>query len=278
MIDSPKVVLRASTAAEWSAAGPKADRAVAFARAFVSTLSVDEQSAYALDIEQCPEAHAGLGSGTALALAVARAIALETGHGAWQAVELAGRVGRGKRSAVGVHGFQHGGFIVEAGKTPDERIGALVGSYEFPSEWRIVLARPAIDGEWHGSRERRAFECLTHGNPTESLWKLISTGMLPALQAKQFDAFTDALHEYNARAGEAFADQQGGVYAGPAVIELVSSLRKHGVHGVGQSSWGPTVFALTRDVEEAQNLVQFMRERLGMDGRQLGITGAAPCK
>ena len=275
MIDSPKVVLHASIAKEWSGAGPDAPRALAFAQTFMATLPVDEQAPVSLEIEQCPDPHAGLGSGTALALAVATAIALETGHGAWQAVELANRVGRGERSAIGVHGFQHGGLIVEAGKTSAERIGALVGSYEFPSEWRIVLGRPLIDADWHGSRERQAFACVTHGNQTDSLWRLVTTGMLPALEAKNLEAFGDALHEYNARAGEAFADQQGGVYAGPAVVELVSRLRKHGVRGVGQSSWGPTVFTLARDAEEAQDLVQFMQQHLEMDRRQLCIAGAA---
>ncbi len=275
MIDPPKVVLSASIAAKWSAAGPAALRALAFAQTFTATLPVDEQSPFALEVEQCPEAHAGLGSGTALALAVARAIAVEIGHGAWQAVELAKRVGRGERSAVGVHGFQHGGLIVEAGKTSAERLGSLVGAYDFPSDWRVVLARPASDAAWHGSRERLAFECLTRGNPTELLWRLVTTGLLPALQSKDFDAFAEALFEYNARSGEAFADQQGGVYAGPAVADLVARLREHGMRGVGQSSWGPTVFALARDLEEAQDLVHFLRRKVGMESGQLCITGAA---
>jgi len=278
MIDSPKIVLGASIATKWSVTGPAARRALAFAQMFMATLPEDERSPVALEIEQCPKAHTGLGSGTALALAVARAIALETGHGEWQAVELARRVGRGERSAVGVHGFQYGGLIVEAGKTSAERLGTLVGSYEFPSDWRVVLARPATDAGWYGPRERRAFESLSRGNPTELLWRLVTTVMLPALQSKDFDAFAEALHEYNARAGEAFADQQGGVYAGAAVSELVGRLRQRGIRGAGQSSWGPTVFALLRNLEEAQELIQFMRQQLGMASNQLSITSAALCK
>jgi beta-ribofuranosylaminobenzene 5'-phosphate synthase len=278
MIDSPKVVLHASMAGQWSAAGPDAPRALAFAQKFTATLPIDRQSPFAFEIEQCPESHAGLGSGTALALAVAKAIALEIGLGDWPAVELAKRVGRGARSAVGVHGFQHGGLIVEAGKTGAERVAPLVGSYEFPTEWRLVLARTPVDAGWHGPREARAFESLTHVNPTELLWRLVTKGIVPALQARDVDAFGDAVHEYNVRAGEAFADQQGGDYASPAVAELVGRLRKRGIRGVGQSSWGPTVFAVMRDQEEANDLVQFIRRQLGMEDRQLCIIHAAPLK
>jgi beta-ribofuranosylaminobenzene 5'-phosphate synthase len=245
MIAEPCVTLRVSQAQEWSATGPEAARALSFVRTFAASLP--DLPPHAIEVESCPEPHAGLGSGTALALAVAKALAVEAGHGDWPATELAVRVGRGLRSAVGVHGFEHGGLIVEAGKLPGEAVAPLVGRYEFPAEWRVVLARPAGAPAWHGARERGAFARLGRNNPTDALCRIVLTGMLPALAARDLDAFGEALHEYNARAGEAFAAEQGGPYAGPAVTELVESLKGAGVKGVGQSSWGPTVFAVTAD-------------------------------
>ena len=275
MIDSPKVILHAIPAMQWAAVGPDAERAIAFAQRFMATLPSEQRRPFTIEVEACPEAHAGLGSGTALALAVARAIALETGHGHWPAVELAERVGRGERSAIGVHGFERGGLIVEAGKTPAERVAPLVGSHTFPSEWRIVLIRPPIDASWHGSRERQAFEGLTHGNPTESLCRLVLMGLLPALAANDVDAFGEALHEYNARAGEAFTLQQGGTYASPAVAELIGFLRKHGVYGVGQSSWGPTVFTVAGDEAAAEGIVEIVRRKKAVAVRDVIVSRAA---
>jgi beta-RFAP synthase len=113
MIDAPGVKVNVTPAHSWSARGPSAERALSFARTFAAT--IPESPPFAIEVESCPEEHTGLGTGTALALSVAKAIAVEMGHEEWPAVELARRVGRGKRSAVGIHGFELGGLIIEAG-------------------------------------------------------------------------------------------------------------------------------------------------------------------
>lgn len=260
MIDNPRIALTVARTDEWSS---DAERALAFARTFSASLPLEEQRPFRIDVERCPEEHTGLGSGTALALAVAKAIAIESGHADWPAVELARRVGRGERSAIGVHGFDLGGLIVEAGKLPGvgETISPLIDRYEFPPEWRIILIQPRVDARWHGPRERRAFAHLKRNNPTEALCRLVLTGLLPALAAKDLDTFGEALHEYNARAGEAFAAEQGGVYAGPEVADVVALLRKDGIRGAGQSSWGSTVFAVVEDEEQAKGISHLLADK-----------------
>jgi predicted sugar kinase len=83
--------------------------------------------------------------------------------------------------------------------------------------------------------------------------------MLPALLERDLTAFGEALHDFNARAGEAFAAAQGGLYAGPAVAAWVELLRAEGVAGVGQSSWGPGVFAVVADEDHARALAAAAR-------------------
>jgi beta-RFAP synthase len=162
---------------------------------------------------------------------------------------LAVRVGRGERSAIGVHGFDRGGQIVEGGKLPGEAIAPLVGRFDFPAEWKVVVYTPQGDrAAWHGGRERQAFARLAEAGPglsaTEALCRIVLTGLIPALASADVDAFGEALYEFNARSGDLFAAVQGGRYSGPAVAALVARLRGMGVKGVGQSSWGPTVFAV----------------------------------
>jgi beta-ribofuranosylaminobenzene 5'-phosphate synthase len=41
----------------------------------------------------------------------------------------------------------------------------------------------------------------------------------------------------------------------PAVAALVDAVRGRGVRGVGQSSWGPSVFAVVGSADEAARLV-----------------------
>jgi beta-RFAP synthase len=128
----------------------------------------------------------------------------------------------------------------------------LVARLNFPSVWAVVLFTPAVGPAWHGGHEHQAFARLKAAGPspaeTEALCRLILTGLLPALASEDLETFGEAVYELNARAGDAFAAAQGGRYAGPAVAALIGRLRAAGIRGVGQSSWGPTVFAITSSV------------------------------
>jgi beta-RFAP synthase len=248
MIDRPGVRLHVEQAPAWSARGPGADRALEFARRFTATLPEAERRQFAIDVEQAAPQHAGLGTGTQLGLAVARALALLTGLDHEDAVALARRVGRGSRSSLGIHGFQHGGFLVEAGKAARETAAPLVVRHAFPEDWRVLVVIPrGLRGE-HGAREVEAFANITASagdRPrTEALCRLALLGVLPALVERDLPAFGEALHEFNRKAGEWFAAWQGGVYSHPRVAELIALLRREGIRGVGQTSWGPAIFAI----------------------------------
>jgi len=255
MVDRPGLAVRVEPASEWAATGPIADRALDFARRVVGSLPVAERRPFRIVVESAPAEHTGLGVGTQLGLATAKAIAVETGHPDLTAAELALRVGRGERSAVGIHGFDGGGLIVEGGKLPGEALSPLIARVAFPPEWAILLFTPAGSGSWHGGLEQQAFARLAAGGPspaeTEALCRLILTGLLPALASADLDGFGEAVYEMNARAGDAFAAAQGGRYAGPAVAELVARFRSLGIKGAAQSSWGPTVFAVVRRPDAA---------------------------
>ena len=121
------------------------------------------------------------------------------------------------------------------------------------------MLRPRSAERWHGDRERLAF--ARPRNPdanlrtTERLCRLAILGILPALHDADLPSFGESLHEFNLAAGEAFADDQGGPYCCGSVAELIRWLRAEGVAGAGQSSWGPTVFAMMESREAAQSLL-----------------------
>ena len=254
MIEQPGVVVSVRPAETWQVEGPLASRAQEFALRFVAGLPEADRRPFQVLVERCPEEHTGLGVGTALGLSVAKALAVECGFGELSAVDLAARVGRGQRSAVGVHGFDRGGLIVEAGKLPGEVISPLVAGVAPPDEWRVVVVTPNAGGRWHGGREQRAFDSARVApriDVTDVLCRIALQGILPAAQGGDVLAFGEAVHEFNRRAGEPFAAAQGGVYADPEVDALVRFLRAAGVRGVGQSSWGPSVFAVLGSEDEA---------------------------
>jgi beta-ribofuranosylaminobenzene 5'-phosphate synthase len=259
MVDRPGVTVAVEPAAEWSASGPLAGRALGFARAFAAASALGP---HRVTVESAAPEHAGLGTGTQLALAVARALAASAGL-ALSAVELAERVGRGRRSGVGVHGFERGGLVVEAGR-PGGRGGVapLAAHALLPAEWVVVLGRPAAPLGLAGAEERAAFGRL---DPAASarlagdLARLTLLGMLPAAAEGDCDGFGEAVYEFNARVGDAFAAEQGGRYASAAVADLVRRARAAGVRGVGQSSWGPTAFAVAPDADRANAVTDAWR-------------------
>ena len=155
MVDRPGLVVRVERAAEWKITGPMAARAEAYAvQRFVETLPPTEHRSYSITVEHAPAEHTGLGVGTQLAMAIAKAIAIESDHSDWPATELAKRVGRGERSAIGIHGFDHGGLVVEGGKLPGEVVSPLVARFDFPAEWSVLLFTPPMETPWHGGAKK----------------------------------------------------------------------------------------------------------------------------
>jgi beta-RFAP synthase len=223
--------------------GIHAARALEFALRFEQALPPPRCQPYAILVERCPPQHVGLGVGTQLGLAIAKALAMAAGYKDWSAVRLAQQIGRGERSAIGIHGFDHGGLIVEAGKVPTEAVAPLWFHVRPPDHWRVLLVLLTGSRHWYGQQEQLAFTRI-RSSSAERLRQLAIHGIVPAAQQGDLQAFGQAVHEFNRLAGEPFIPLQGGLYASPLVECWIQRLRQAGIHGVGQSSWGPTVFAI----------------------------------
>ncbi|MBX7166338.1 MAG: beta-ribofuranosylaminobenzene 5'-phosphate synthase [Pirellulales bacterium] len=272
MLDGPHVRLRAQPAARLEVVGEDAQRAAEAARRW-STAAGEEPRCRVEVIEALP-AHQGLGSGTQLALAVAAALDAFEGRSRRPAIELARIVERGRRSAVGVHGFDLGGLIVEAGKAPGETIAPLVEHATLPADWRIALILPHTSPGLSGEPERAAFADLppVPAATTAELWHIANEELLPAVHTGDFACFATSVYRFGYLAGECFAKAQGGPYAGPVVAGLIERIRAAGFTGVGQSSWGPGVFVWLPDASAERAL----REALPAPV-QLRLTRPAPC-
>ncbi len=282
MIDKPGVAICLTPAKKWSATGPLADRALAFAHEFLRNSMPQEYGAnatpaFAVAVEHCAPEHVGLGTGTQLGLAVARALARALGRTDPGATLLAQRIGRGHRSALGIHGFDQGGLLVDGGKKASTATAPLLAHYDFPRDWGILLVMPRNVQGTHGAGETTAFAELAKARaaqPTDTLCRLVLLGILPALMEHDLPAFGAAVYEFNRRVGEMFKPWQGDVYAHPQTTAIVAFLRKKGTAAVGQSSWGPTVFAI-EDVEKLAKLAAACRDEFGSSAVEVIVTGAA---
>lgn len=255
-------------------------RAAVFAARFRDSLDSDrDRSLIArleIRVEQAAAEHVGLGSGTQLAMAVARALAAFVGKPEMPATELACRVGRGTRSAVGVHGFQVGGFIVEGGKKSLDQISPLIARLNFPADWHFVLITPTDSEGLHGPAEREAFEGLPPIPPavTADLCRLTLLGILPAVAGHDFDSFSESLVEFGRKVGESFTDCQGGIYTSPLAGATIDLLHEHGIRGIAQSSWGPTLAAVVESRFRAEWIASRLSDSLSPDKARILCTPA----
>ncbi|MFL5242549.1 MAG: beta-ribofuranosylaminobenzene 5'-phosphate synthase family protein [Gemmataceae bacterium] len=275
MVEKPCLSLSMQPAQTWSAHGPLSERALSFVDRFLKELPDGYVTPQCVTIEQAPPEHAGFGVGTQLGLAVGRALACLANEKDLTTIKIARRVGRGRRSGIGVHGFDLGGFLVEAGKYDDDSIAPLVTRVAFPDSWSVVLVLPSGQPGLHGEAEAKAFKDL-QTNITESdyLCSLVLLRILPALIERDIVAFGEALHEFNMKAGKPFALEQGGVYANARVADVVAFVRANGIKGVGQSSWGPAVFAITADVDQACYLANLCRRHCALEAQTVMLTRA----
>ena len=225
--------------------------------------------------------HVGLGSGTQLALAVYAAVA--SAHDADFDVRTAApALGRGGRSGVGIAGFERGGFVVDAGHptarfTTDRPadgewdVPAVVSRHELPDDWRFVLAIPDADPGRSGEEEESGMRSvIERADPgiADRIGGVVSRRLLPAAAEGRRSAFGDAVSEVGRLNGAWYADAQGGVFRPPVgtVVEELSDCPA--VAGVGQSSWGPTVYGVT-DADGADAAREAARDALaaaGVDG------------
>ena len=273
MLEDPGLEVRAVPGERLDVEGVLKDRARRFAR----SLSEARESIPAAHIEvrRAPLDHVGLGTGTQLALAVATALTELRGERAG-AVELARHLSRGGRSAIGIHGFEHGGFLIDGGKKSDDEVAPLIVRRPLPEAWRFVLAIPPGHRGLSGSREAEAFRRLPREREglSDRLCHLLLLGALPALAEGDLDAFGGALTEYGRRAAEFFQGVQGGVFCSSLVEEIVDFSVAEGAAAVGQSSWGPATFALVADDDRARHLASRLREKFGFSPQETFVTRA----
>jgi beta-ribofuranosylaminobenzene 5'-phosphate synthase len=87
--------------------------------------------------------------------------------------------------------------------------------------------------------------------------------ILPAVMESQFQAFAEGIGEVQRTVGQYFAGFQRGLFSSERVAAVMELLKAQGAVGVGQSSWGPTGFALAENAQQAAAMLAAVNERFG---------------
>jgi beta-ribofuranosylaminobenzene 5'-phosphate synthase len=255
-IERPNVVIEAKNSEKFSVTGKETELAAILAKRFFSTYNVLPK--VHIHVAEVIPSHIGLGSGTQFSLSIAAALAKLLNVKA-TVPELAVAMGRARRTSVGTSIFEVGGFVVDGGKNLCiAKCPPLIYRQSFPKEWRFIVAVPNLKEGLSNSEENDAFQKLRK-MPTEDagqICRLIMLKLLPALAEHDIECFGDALTKIQVLTGNHFAQAQGGTYSSSTAAECIKFMKKIGAYGVGQSSWGPTIYAVVKHEQAKQTLNQ----------------------
>ncbi len=225
-----------------------------------------------LNVNQYIPEHAGLGSGTQSALVIGSAVS-KLYNLNLNAAQIAELTGRGGRSGIGVAAFNHGGLLIDGGRASSVGIAAsgkgvskvppLLARYDFPEQWRILLILDTSQPGIHGEDELEAFNQLPifSENLAAHLCRHVLMQAMPALVEHDLTAFGNSIQELQAHVGDYFAPAQGGRYASRQVGAVLEHLERIGVACFGQSSWGPTGFAVFETESSAMSMLSTLQQQ-----------------
>ncbi len=232
------------------------------------------EGGYHFKLKEVFPSHSGLGSGTQLSLAVAKAI-LKMNNQDLPTPKIAEIVGRGGTSGIGVASFESGGFIVDAGHKKSIKNDFLPSSaskaspppviarYDFPKDWKIVLTIPHVERKVFGEGEVNIFQkyCPIPLEEVQELTHLLFMKMMPAVLEEDLDSFGESVNSIQDIGFKKIELE----LQNPFIKELIESLRNAGAAGVGMSSFGPMVYAVTdtnfKDILQAAR--DSMRDKTG---------------
>ena len=263
---TPTIALSAQMSSQLQVEGITSvvDKVASIAQQFIIKLNLSGSVRF--NIRQHIPEHAGLGSGTQTALAVGAAISqlYKLNLSTAQIAEL---TGRGGRSGIGIAAFDYGGLLIDGGRAArtntslsklSSNVPPLLARYDFPEDWRVLLILDASQPGIHGEIEREAFKQLPEFSESLAahLCRYVLMQAMPAIVEQDLTAFGFAIQELQSHVGDYFSPAQGGRYASPQVGAVLQALQNMGVACFGQSSWGPTGFAVFENELEAEKHLQ----------------------
>ena len=259
-----EVELSAAVADRITADTPEGDAQMERASAYLHTLRErsGRHDKLHLRLLRVLPSHGGFGSGTQLALAIARAFAQ------WHRLDvssptLAHWLGRGLRSGIGIHGFDLGGLLVDGGPGADGRPAPLLSRIALPEDWRIVVVQDGRERGLAGSDEKGAMAALGAMPATRSaeICHEVLMRVLPGAASAEIGIFALGVSRVQKLLGEYFAPVQNGrAYTSAAVGRLMEWVGASSYEAaIGQSSWGPTGFAIVESQGRAEALERAAR-------------------
>jgi beta-ribofuranosylaminobenzene 5'-phosphate synthase len=269
-LNEPRIIIEASKNDSIEVSGIETEDSRVYVERIISEFNLPGAK---IDILSIIPRHCGFGSTTQLALsigtAVTKAYGIET-----DVVNLATALKR--TSTGGLHTFQHGGFVVAGGLKIErgelifnrEKVlfPPLIFRYDFPEEWRFLIIKPfKVPKSPDGNVEEEAFKKLHIEQPplalTHQAYFTLMAQLIPSVIEQNAESFGEALTNIQLLVGRMYQPVQGDVF-NPASAWIISILRRNRALGVGQSSWGPIVYAFVENEKKGSELMNAIRTKV----------------
>ncbi len=232
----------------------------------------DIDAGFKFTVHQTYPPHSGFGSGTQIAVSTAHLIT-ETMGIEVESRELSSIVGRGGTSGIGTYTHDLGGFILDGGHSKEEKplflpSGAskakpatLIARYDFPEEWKILIAIPEIETHVEGDDEVDVFQtyCPIPKEEVEQVSHLILMNLVPFMLEKDIKNFGWAISELQKVGFNKLEHSLDATY-----LPIMQAIEKAGAYGVGISSFGPVLYTVFDESNEF--IVEKTREIIGDKG------------
>ena len=275
-LEEPRTVIRASRSRSCDAVCPMEPSFEVRLRSAVHAVCTHyELPGASVEVSERARPHSGLGSASQTLVGAGIAVCVLYGLSPG-AREVAGLVGRGGTSGIGIGAIQQGGFILDGGHRFRRGEGSksgyspssaslgvppppILARYDFPA-WDVLIVIPQGEGA-SGDRERDLFEeaCPVPAEEVEKMCRVLLAQMMPAVLEADLDTFGAAMEAFQGYGFKVFeAETQG-----PMVKECSEFLRSNGGKGVGMSSWGPTLYAFGDDLSALRDRAESWLSSMG---------------
>jgi beta-ribofuranosylaminobenzene 5'-phosphate synthase len=231
--------------------------------------------------------HMGLGSKTQMALAIASSITkileLEVEIDIKTLTQM---VGRGGTSGVGYRSFENGGFILDCGhqfgkdkekqsflpsSASNAKPARTILRYDFPENWYVLVVILNVPAGASNVEEVNIFQkhCPIPIEEVQQVSHHILMQLLPGIIEKDLTTFGSAI---NSICKIGFKKIEISLQH-DKVKELIQYLEQKS-KGAGMSSFGPTVFSIFESEEEAQKVLEQIKQKFSSVGFTSYITTA----
>lgn len=265
-LEEPSTLIYMEKSSELEVEGENSDRIKNIIGKFLEKLKkrglVNKNAGVLVKVERLLPAHNGLGSGTQSALTLAEGINRLYNLNLNNKI-IAEMVDRShSRSAVGFGAFYQGGFIVDGGrptteKENDKYLPPIIYQHQVPENWHFIVVLPLYQKDkMAGDKEIKTFKNLKQmqiEKSHENCHNLL-LGMLPALQENDIEKFSKHLNKIEDNVGDYFSKVQGGRYTSDSAADMIKLMEQEGIFARGQSSWGPAIYGLAADREQAESI------------------------